>query len=102
MALGAVSPFRATGTVALNASTGSSSVALSTGGESVVVTNTTDTLAYVRFGADPTVSAGMSDMPVLPNSHVILCINTLVRYAAGILMAGTGSILFTRGDGSVV
>jgi len=102
MALGAVSPFRATGTVSLNAGTSSVSVALTGGGESVVVTNTTDSLAFVRFGADPSVNASRSDMPVLPNTRVMLCINQLVGYAAGVLASGSGSLLFTRGDGSFV
>lgn len=102
MAVGAVSPFRPTGTVALNAGTSSGSVALSGGGDSVVVTNTTGALAYVRFGADPSVSASPCDMPVLAGARVMLCINQLVGYAAGILASGSGSLLFTRGDGSFV
>lgn len=102
MAVGAISPFRATGTVTLNAGTSSASVALTGAGDSVVVTNATNALAYVRFGADASVSASPSDMPVLPNAHVMLCINQLVEYAAGVLASGSGSLLFTRGDGSFV
>lgn len=102
MAVGAVSPFRPTGTVALNAGTSSGSVALTGGGESVVVTNATGFLAYVRFGADASVSASSFDMPVLPNARVMLCINQLVSHAAGVLESGSGSLLFTRGDGSFV
>lgn len=100
MAVGAVSPFRPTGTVALNAGTSPGSVRLVGGGDSVVVTNTSGSLAYVRFGADPSVGASPADMPVLPNSRVMLGINQLVDYAAGILATGSGSLLFTRGDGS--
>lgn len=102
MAVGAISPFRPTGTVSLSASTTSGSVSLLGAGDSVVVTNTTGVLAYVRFGADPSVTASASDMPVLPNGRAMLCVNQLVSYGAGVLTSGGGSILFTRGDGSFV
>lgn len=102
MAIGSITPFRPTGTVALNASTSSSAVALGGGGESVIVTNTSNSLAYIRFGADPTVSATNADMPVLANSRVMLAANSLVTYAAGLLASGSGTVLFTRGDGSFV
>ena len=57
MAIGSITPFRPTGTASLSASTSSAAVALAGGGETVVVTNTTASLAYIRFGADPSVSA---------------------------------------------
>jgi hypothetical protein len=100
MPIGSVTPFRPTGTVNLASGTTSVSVALSGGGDSVVVTNTAAAIAYVRFGADPSVTASTADMPVLPNSHVMLAVNSLISYAAVILTAGSGAVLFTRGDGS--
>jgi hypothetical protein len=96
------SPFRPTGTAALSATTASAVVLLVGGGDSVVVTNTSASLAYVRFGADSTVSASNADMPVLANTRVMLAVNSLVRYAAAVLISGNGSVLFTRGDGSYV
>ena len=57
MATGSVTPFHPTGTVSLSAGITSASVQLAGGGDSVVVTNTTSSLAYVRFGADPSVTA---------------------------------------------
>ena len=63
MAIGSIMPFRPTGTVSLAASTASANAALAGGGDSVVVTNTTASLAYVRFGADATVAATTADMP---------------------------------------
>lgn len=65
-----------------------------------MVTNSSASLAYVRFGADDSVSASPEDMPVMANSKVMLSVNFLVGYAAAVLAAGGGSILFTRGDGS--
>lgn len=100
MPVGATSPFRPTGTALLSATTSAGSVVLQGGGDSVVVTNTTVSLAFVRFGADPTVSASVADMPVLPNSKVMLAINSLITYASAVLASGSGPVLFTRGDGS--
>ncbi len=100
MAIGSITPFRPTGTASLSAGTSSAAVSLTGGGESVVVTNTSASLAYVRFGADPSVSATAADMPVMANSRVMLSVNSLVNYGAAILSAGSGTILFTRGDGS--
>ena len=102
MPLGSVSPFRPTGTVSVSVGNVSTNVSLSGGGDSVVVTNTTTALAYVRFGSDPTVTASISDMPVLPASRLILSVNSLISYAAAISSSGTGSVLFSRGDGSFI
>jgi hypothetical protein len=102
MAIGSITPFRPTGTVSLSAVTSSAAVPLAGGGDSVVVTNTSASLAYVRFGADPSVSASTADMPVLANSRVMLSVNSLVSYAAAVLAVGSGSVLFTRGDGSYI
>jgi len=54
----------------------------------------------VRFGADQTVAATNADMPVLPNTRVMLSVNSLIAYAAAVLAAGSGTVLFSRGDGS--
>jgi hypothetical protein len=102
MAVGSITPFRPTGTVSLNASTSSAAAQLAGGGDSVVVTNTSSSLAYVRFGADPSVSASIADMPVMANARVMLSVNGLVSYGAAVLVAGSGAVLFTRGDGSYV
>jgi hypothetical protein len=102
MAVGSVTPFRPTGTVALSASTLSASIGLAGGGETVVVTNISGSLAYVRFGADPSVSASTTDMPILANSKATLSVNGLVSCASAVLVSGNGTILFTRGDGSFI
>src|ERR1700748_2493251 len=102
MPLGSVSPFRPTGTVSITVGNVSSNAPLSGGGDSVVVTNATTSLGYVRFGSDMTVTASSADMPVLGGSRVILSINSLISYAATISPFGSGSILFSRGDGSII
>ncbi len=100
MAIGSVMPFRPTGTVSLSAGTTSASVTLAGGGDSVVVTNLASSLAYIRFGGDSSVTASAADMPVLPNGRVMLGVNSLISYGAAVLVSGSGSVLFSRGDGS--
>jgi len=102
MAIGSTQPFRPAGTVSLASGTSSASVALAGGGETVVVTNTTTALAFVRFGADPSVAASPGDMPVLPGTRVMLAANSLITYAAAVLASGSGNVLFTVGDGSFI
>jgi hypothetical protein len=102
MPLGSVSPFRPTGTISVSVGSVSANAPLSGGGDSVVVTNTTSALAYARFGSDATVTASTVDMPILAGSKLILAVNSLITYAAAISPSGSGSILFSRGDGSFV
>jgi hypothetical protein len=102
MPLGSVSPFRPTGTVSVPVSNLSATVRLTGGGDSIVVTNATASIAYFRFGSDPSLTASTSDMPILANSRLILAVNSLITYAAAISPSGTGIILFSRGDGSVI
>jgi hypothetical protein len=102
MPLGSVSPFRPTGTVSVSVGNLSSNVLLSGGGDTVVVTNTTTALAFIRFGSDRTITASIADMPILAGSRLILSVNSLISYAAAISPAGSGSILFSRGDGSII
>ncbi len=102
MATGSIKPFVPSSTASLASTTTSSNVALSIGGDSVVVTNAAATIAYVRFGSDGTVVASATDMPVLPNSRVLLALNPLISHAAAVLVSGAGNVLFTRGDGSIV
>ncbi len=102
MPLGSVSPFRPTGTVSVSAGNSSANVALTGGGDSVVVTNASTSLVFVRFGSDSTVTASTADMPVLANSRVLLSVNSLIAYASAVAPSGSGLVMFSRGDGSVV
>jgi hypothetical protein len=102
MPLGSVSPFRPTGTVSIAAGAASANIPLAGGGDTVVVTNPSTALAYIRFGSDPTVAASTIDMPVLPNTRLILSVNSLITYAAAVMPSGSGNIMFSRGDGSII
>jgi hypothetical protein len=102
MPIGSTSPFRPSGTVGMTATTTGANIALAGGGETAVITNTSSSIAYIRFGSDPSVTATTNDMPVLPNDRIILAINNLITYASAILQAGSGTVIFSRGDGSVI
>jgi hypothetical protein len=102
MSIGSSQPFRPAGTASLAAGTASASVALAGGGDSLLVTNASAATAFVRLGADPTVAATAADMPVLPNGRALLGVNPLITYAAALLTTGSGTVFFTRGDGSYV
>jgi hypothetical protein len=100
MPLGSVSPFRPTGTISISVGAVSANAPLSGGGDSVVVTNTTNALSFIRFGSDPSLMASTADMPILASSRLILSVNSLISYVAAISPSGSGTILFSRGDGS--
>ena len=100
MSTGATNPFQPTATVTLASSATSATILLGGQGEIVLITNPTASLAYVRFGSDPTVQATVGDTPILPNSKILLRCGLLISYCAAILSSGSGSIMFTRGEGS--
>jgi hypothetical protein len=77
-------------------------VALAGGGDTLLVTNASGSVAFVRLGVDATVSATAADFPLLPNSRAMLGVNGLIATAATVLASGTGTVYFTRGDGSYV
>ena len=102
MAIGSTQPFLPAGTSALAAGPASASVALAGSGDTVLVTNAAASVAFVRFGADPSVAATAADLPVLPNSRVLLGVNGLITYAAAMLASGSGTVFFTLGGGSSI
>jgi hypothetical protein len=102
LSLGAANAFQPAATVVIASSTASANAQLAGGGESVLITNPTASLLYVRFGTDPTVLATTGDTPILPNSKILLRCGPLVSYFATILASGSGTVMFTRGDGSSV
>jgi len=97
---GATNPFQPTATAAVLSGIVSTNVQLAGGGESVLITNSTSSLAFVKFGSDATVLATNTDTPILPNSIMLLRCGPLVSYFAALLSVGSGSIMFTRGNGS--
>ena len=102
MSIGSSQPFRPAGTASLAAGIASSVVTLAGGGDSLLVTNATSSVAFIRLGSSANVVATATDMPVLPGSRVLLGINPLITTVAVMLATGSGSLFFTRGDGSSI
>ncbi|HKM64188.1 MAG TPA: hypothetical protein VJY39_17030 [Acidisphaera sp.] len=100
MSIGANQPFRPAGTATLAAGTASASVALTGTGGTVLVTNATNAVAFVRLGTSAAVTATPADMPVLPNSRIVLAANSSIQHAAAILASGSGEVFFSVGDGT--
>jgi hypothetical protein len=97
---GTVSLFKPISTVSITSSTVSANVQLAGSGEALMITNASDSLAYIRFGSDSSVTATMADTPVLPGSKVLFQCGPFVSYCAAALDSGSGPIYFTRGEGS--
>ena len=103
MSIGSSQPFRPAGTVAINATSTPTNNQLIGEGETILVTNAATDVAFVRFGADVSVTASTTgDLPVLPGTCSLVGVNTLIKYAAAVLTSGSGQIYFTVGDGSSI
>lgn len=101
MASGASLPFRPAGTVSVAASTTAEAAALVSGGSSILVFNDSGAVAFIRFGMNTGVAASASDTPVPAGARMLLDAGTLVTHASALLASGTGTVYFTRGDGSI-
>jgi hypothetical protein len=102
MASGAGQPFKVSGSVSVAAGTISNAAALAGAGDTVLVTNTSAALAHVALGASALLVADSTGVPVLPGSQILLGGAARASYAAAVLAAGAGQVIFTRGEGSVV
>lgn len=101
MSIGASLPFRPAGTASVAASTSAAAVALVGGGSSVLVFNAASGIAFVRFGMAGVAASAGSDLPVPPGGLMLVDAGRLATYASAVLASGSGSVFFTRGDGSV-
>jgi hypothetical protein len=102
MSMGSTQPFRSAGTAHLAAGTSSANVPLVGGGEAVLIYNSSSAVAYVRFGTDATISASAADTPIPPGARMLMHLGgPFVTTAAAVLAAGSGTVFFTRGDGTV-
>lgn len=67
----------------------------------IQIANTASAWAYVNFGVLGAVTAATvaSSYPVAPGSVVVVSVNSEVTGASVILASGSGSVIFTRGEG---
>lgn len=96
-----INPFTPAGTVSQAVTSSSATVALSKGGVSQTVMVTSPAggnIAFIKFGAS-TVTAALTDTPVLPGAILIFTIGNDVTHAAAIGSATT-TLYFTNGQGA--
>lgn len=67
----------------------------------IQIANTTANWAYVNFGMLGSLSAATvaAGYPVAPGAVVVVSVNSEVTAASVILGAGSGNVIFTRGEG---
>ena len=95
---GSTLPFHPSGTVTIAATTTTTSAAL-TPGDTVLVYNASAAIAFVAFG-NGAATATPAGYPIPPGGTRIVSIGPVVNYAAVILSAGTGNVLFSSGTGT--
>ena len=61
----------------------------------------TASVAFVRLGTAGMSPASAADTPVPPGGRMLIDAGRLVSEASAVLASGTGTVYFTRGDGSV-
>lgn len=88
-------------TATLAAGTTSTAIALAGSGEAVLVYNASAALAFIRFGMDNRVTATSADMPIPPGSRMLIHAGEFAKTAAAMLASGSGSLYFSRGQGTV-
>lgn len=67
----------------------------------MLVYNGSGAVAFVRFGMAGMTQATTADMPVPPGARMLVDAGRLATEASALLASGTGTVYFTRGDGSV-
>jgi hypothetical protein len=101
---GQVQSFRPSGCVSASATTASQVVALPPGGDTVVVDNAGSDFCFVNFGGSAIVATGAPNpsFPVPAGQHRQFACPATVTAASVIMNSGTGTIFFTRGDGTAI
>lgn len=95
----ALAPFTPGGTVILVVTGSTGRQALSGGGDQVRLTSVAaNAIVFVKFG-DSTVTAAVTDMPIIPGQTEIFTIPPGVTHIAGIGTVST-NLYATRGDGA--
>lgn len=101
---GQVQSFRPSGSVSAAATTTTQSVVLPAGGDTVVVDNAGNDFCFVNFGGSAVVATGSPNpsFPVPAGQHRQFACPRTVTAAAVIMNSGTGTVFFTRGDGTAI
>lgn len=101
MATGSTQPLMVSATATLAAGTTSANIALAGTGEAVLVYNAASVVAFIRFGMDNTVVATAADMPIPPGTRMLIHASEFSKTVAAVLASGSGTVYFSRGQGTV-
>lgn len=101
---GQIQSFRANGCVSAAATTTSQDVTLPSGGDTIVVDNAGSDFCFVNFGGSAVVATGAPNpsLPVPAGQHRQFACPVTVTTVGVIMNTGTGTIFFTRGDGTAI
>lgn len=94
------SPLSFGATTSLSATSTTGNAALPTlNSNQIIVTNLGPDLAYIKFGADNTITATTAAYPLLPGTQAAFSINPTLLYLAAITASTTATIKMTAADG---
>lgn len=97
--MGSMNPFTAGPTVSRTVTGSTAQVALGKPTNQVMVTSPSGgAIAFIKFGSDSTVTAAVTDIPILPGTIQIFSIATTQTNVAAIGTSGT-TLYFTSGEG---
>lgn len=97
--MGSMNPFTAGPTVSRTVTGTTAQVALGKPTNQVrVVSASGGTIAFIKFGSDSTVTASVTDLPILPGAIEVFSIATTQTNVAAIGTSGT-TLYFTSGEG---
>jgi hypothetical protein len=101
---GQIQSFRPSGCVAAAATTTTQSVALPIGGDTVVIDNAGGDFCFVNFGGSAVIATGAPNpsFPIPAGQHRQFACPATVTMAGVITNSGTGTVFFTRGDGTAI
>jgi hypothetical protein len=109
MSTGSTQPFNPAATVSIAATTASQAVASGIpappsgvgGPDAVLVYNSSPAVAFVAFGSAAPTANPATSYPIPPGASRLIAVNGLVNFAAAVLLAGTGTVYFSFGTGTV-
>lgn len=97
--MAAVNPITPAGTVSRVVTGTSANVALAKAANQVVVTSpSTNSIAFIAFGTSSSVTAAVTDTPILPGTVQVFSTGVNITYVAAIGTVGT-TLYFTSGEG---
>jgi hypothetical protein len=102
--VGQIQSFEPSGCIAAAATTTTQSVLLPPGGDTIVIDNAGGDFCFVNFGGSAVIATGAPNpsFPIPAGQHRQFACPATVTSVGVIMNSGTGTIFFTRGDGTAI